>query len=395
MSGAGNNMNPSRDIEDLIFYVAVPVIIGVALYFYPFPASWAWHYITYAEVYTLQFASGILPDHVGQSLSVIQKGLNQTEPGSQGWDTIMKIEKILFPFNSLFYALPIGLSAFWLWRMAEPHHQRHSTETLIETQTRKWRFSRMWVKYNPIKDAHGDVTKGPFRIPDSPEVYATKHELVQRVLGQDTRFLAEKAKKVMLEQLGPLFTTLDSLQEHEQWLAAALLLRSDRKKDESDTLLGDISYFYADQFNKSEISNTVKKTLKHYQSHPLVAELKRKHAFTFTWFVGLMDQAAICGKITTSMFPWVILCDRTLFFTLNNLGRQSLIIEALAPSVHYQLEKRANHAVAKPSPDVSTALLRRALIAENILIDDNPQPSVPTITMPLEAQFNPSMMTNV
>lgn len=394
MSGNSPGMSPSQDIETFIFIAAIPVVIGVALYFFPFPASWVWHYLTYAEVTLLLFVADFLPDNVNQSLGVIMAGLQQNEAGSVGWGTMMKVESVLFPFNSMFYAVPVGLAAFWLWRMAEPHHQRHTTETLIENQTRRWRFSRMWVKYNPIKESGGDVTKGKFRIPESPEDFASSRGLIQHVLGEKTQFLGDKANEVMLNQLGPAFTSLNDLQEHEQWLAAALLLRADRKKSESDTLLGDISYYYADQFSKRDIDKNVAKIIKHYQSHDLVTEINRKHNFTLTWFVGLMDKATICGKITTSMFPWVILCDRTLFFTLNNFGRQSLIIEALAPTVHYQLEKHANHAVAKPSPGIATKLLKRALVKDKILTDDTPPPSTTNTMMPLEAQFNPSMMQN-
>lgn len=356
-----------RDLETLLFFMLLFAGIVGALYMFPFPASWMWHWLTTVEVFLLEQIDFLLPENVRYSLPTIKEGLDRHAAGSVPWRTMLKVETVLFPFNSIFYTLAISGIAAWIWFGAAWHHQRHTTETLLNVMTRTFRFSRMWVKYNPLKTGGADITKGPFRISITPAEFAEQHKMIIRVLGQDNKFHRGAATKALTAQLGPRFTGIKDLDEQEKWLAAAFLLRAHRMKKESDKLLGDISYFYADEFAKADINESTNKALKQLGDGEVARKLAKAHAYKYTWFVGLMNEAKACGKLTTSMVPWTILKDRTLFFSLNNLLRPAVHTEALAPAIHYQAEVEKGKAITTPTIKPAVEQLEIALIAEGLL----------------------------
>jgi len=356
-----------RDLENLAFFGLVFAALVTVLYFYPYPASWAWHWLTTFEVFVLDQIDFILPENVRYSLPTIKEGLARHAAGTVPWRTMIKVETVLFPFNGILYVLIIGGIGGWLWFGAQWHHHRHNTESLLNVMTRTFRFSRMWVKYNPLKTGGGDLTKGPFRISISPVEFAERHKLIIRVLGQDNQFHRGAATRALTTQLGPRFTGVKELDEQERWLAAAFLLRAHRKKKESDELLGDISYFYADEFAKADVNASADKALKQFGDGEVARKLVKSHAYKYTWFTGLMNEAKACGKLTTSMVPWVILKDRTLFFALNNLLRPAVHTEALAPAIHYQAEVEKGKALTAPVIKPAVEQLEIALITEGIL----------------------------
>ncbi|PKM47019.1 MAG: hypothetical protein CVV05_00960 [Gammaproteobacteria bacterium HGW-Gammaproteobacteria-1] len=356
-----------RDLENLLFFALLFVATAVGLYLYPFPASWAWHWLTTFEVFLLEQVDFILPENVRYSLPTIKEGLDRHAAGAVPWRTMLKVETVLFPFNSIIYTVIIGSVGSWIWFGATWHHQRHSTETLLNIMTRTFRFSRMWVKYNPLKTGGGDITKGPFRLSISPAEFASEHNLIIRILGQENQFHRGGATKALTAQLGPRFTGIKDLDEQERWLAAAFLLRAHRKKKESDELLGDISYFYADEFAKADVNESANKALKQFGDGEVARRLAKAHAYKYTWFTGLMNEAKACGKLNTSKVPWVILKDRTLFFALNNLLRPAVHTEALAAAIHYQAEIEKGKALTKPAIKAAVDQLELALISERLL----------------------------
>lgn len=366
MSAAGPNSGDNFTDTFLGFAALFGLVIGAA-YLYPFPFSWCWHWLARGEVAVLDWFYPILPAHTQRALRIIGEGLHATVPGSLPWHTIYVSEMSLWPFSGILYAIPILIVSFVLRRFSEPHHQRHTTETLIEVQTRVWRFSRMFVKHNPLKVSR-DITKGPWRISETPEAFARRVGALHLTLGRPAEFDPTAALGPLRHQLGVRFTGLQTLARYEQWLAAPLLLRADGKKEDSDRLLGDISYHFNDEISQGAIERHVRKTLKRYEGHAIVERLTRRHAYVRSWLIGLFIEARACGKISTSQVPWLLLVDRTLFFALNNgADRRQFHMEGLAPAVHYAVEAENGFAVREPTDTRAAESVRLGLVQEGIV----------------------------
>jgi len=366
-----NQSGVDNDIAMAVLSIILLLLIIFAAYMFPEPFSWVWHWTTFLEIKILGVLSFALPQHVVETLGVLEVALNRYTAGSLGWEQIFLAEKALFPYNGAIYFFIIFLMALYIKYWAAPHHQRHTTETLIAHLTQYYRYSRMFVKYNPLKDSKGDITKGPFRLSDSIEGFSRKNQLLTIVVGEENRYGFEKAKSVFRKQLGLPFTGIGALKQREKRLVAAMLLRADKKKAASDELLGDISYFYNDEIDEDYIDDETKKILASYQDHEIVKDLTRNHAYVYTFILGLFQRANACGKFTSGYFPWVILEDRTLYFALNDLGRPGGSTEGFAPSVHYLAEQALGHAKVEPTDELSATSFKQKLIDMGLIPEEN------------------------
>jgi len=376
-NGPGSTSQGEQNV--LIGGIFLVLLVALA-YFFPFPFSWCWHWMARGEVAVLDWIAPILPYSTQRALTVIGTGLQHNAPGTLGWSTIFKSEMALAPFSGILYALPIAAIVAWFWRHSEPHHRRHTTESLIEVETRVWRSQRIFVKRDPTRESP-DITKGPWRISESPEEFARRTGALILTLGQPNAFDPQPARGPLRHQLGPRFTQLATMTRYEQWTAAPMLLRADGQKQDSDQLLGDISYCFAEELSERHVDQAVRAVLKHYAQHEITERLRRQHAYVRTWIMGLFLEARACGKFSTSRIPWLQLVDRTLFFALNNVGRAGYHMEGLAPAIHYFAEVKNGFALREPTDTLAAESVRRALINEGVLdrpIDDpNLQPLQP------------------
>jgi intracellular multiplication protein IcmP len=54
------------------------------------------------------------------------------------------------------------------------------------------------------------------------------------------------------------------------------------------------------------------------------------------------------GVLAPAQFVWLRAHDRTLWYPLNNLGRQSLHMEAIGAMAHYKAEKLVSRPIPRP-----------------------------------------------
>ena len=80
-----------------------------------------------------------------------------------------------------------------------------------------------------------------------------------------------------------------------------------------------------------------------------------QHAFVTTAMIRALDFArAEGGVLAPATFVWLRAHDRTLWYPLNNHGRQSVHTEALGATAHYKQEKRTQRPI--PVPKVEDAV---------------------------------------
>lgn len=100
------------------------------------------------------------------------------------------------------------------------------------------------------------------------------------------------------------------------------------------------------------------------QTLAFVKDLGKRHATMETAFLAALEFARTNRPLPTSLFTWVKLVDRPLWYALNNLGRTTFHVEGVAAIAHYRAEVAVGRALT--SPHVQAAALPLARLASEL-----------------------------
>lgn len=161
----------------------------------------------------------------------------------------------------------------------------------------------------------------------------------------------EKTKIVFENQLGEVWTGASDQSPYIKGLYAALISFTAGDKDSCMALL--------EQFNRSwtppkkkiigsrkAFINTkgVNKIIEKYEMDEQVQKIINAHAYTTTIMPSLLEAARKKGRLGTSLFLWLKVVDRGLWYSLNQEGGQCSWSESAGPRAH----KLAENAVKGP-----------------------------------------------
>lgn len=166
----------------------------------------------------------------------------------------------------------------------------------------------------------------------------------------------EATEQAFIAQLGPMWTSSNRLPPFIRALYAALCAFACADKDTCFKLL--------DQFNRSWQPPTKKNTahmdttgvddvIKRYEATDRIQEILNSHAFVTTVMSRLLEAARQKGRLGTSLFIWLKIVDRGLWYVLNQEGGQCAWTEAAGPRAHKLAEKAAKGPLFKPYVETS------------------------------------------
>lgn len=167
-----------------------------------------------------------------------------------------------------------------------------------------------------------------------------------------------KVEKELTAQLGLKVTSLDDIKAsklHIQIMLVIFSLRILVRRDESNELIDSaaVNWCVSEQgktsFTGGKTKKLVFKHLGDVQIIKVINRLLKEHGYINTLIAGAMSRArSSAGKISTPEFIWLKPTDRILFYTLNQLGRREVWIEAIGATSHYKLELEAKSAFHDP-----------------------------------------------
>lgn len=169
----------------------------------------------------------------------------------------------------------------------------------------------------------------------------------------------KKTEQLFVAQLGNPWTNSSDLPPFTRALYAAFIAFASGSKDEAFALL--------DQFNRTwkppkkkkqfaEIDVTgIDKVIDKYEKLPEIQELILAHAFVNTVMARLLEAARTKGRLGTSLFIWLKVVDRTLWYSLNQEGGQCGWSEAAGPRAHKIAEKAVGGPLHQPYVDTAVA----------------------------------------
>jgi intracellular multiplication protein IcmP len=144
------------------------------------------------------------------------------------------------------------------------------------------------------------------------------------------------------------------LPPYKQVLLASFCLKAGRKRVEADDMLGRLALCWTHDkgllFKKDgSLIKEARKVLKNRDLAGSTLAKCNQHAFHTTAMLrGLETARKEGGVLAPAQFVWLRAYDRTLWYPLNNLGRQAFHMEALGAMAHYKAEKLTSRPIPKP-----------------------------------------------
>lgn len=232
-----------------------------------------------------------------------------------------------------------------------------SMQSLKESEQRLWPYIAPMVNVNLMKES---FDTGPYAMAMKPYDFSVKYHLLQEEKNVDS-LDRKKAEKLFISQLGKPFSGFARLRKHEQALIAIFAANGLGDKDGAMAAINAIAVSAAKVGVKKMPDFSAAQPLFKYMEDPKVQEVIKKHAYVYTLLAQMQEFARITGVFPPSYYIWLKPRDRTLWYTLNCVGRQVAFVEVAGIFGHWRAEQIANHKLDAPYVAKAVDGLERAL----------------------------------
>tara|TARA_B100001750_G_C15510066_1_gene603003 strand:- start:512 stop:1768 length:1257 start_codon:yes stop_codon:yes gene_type:complete len=260
------------------------------------------------------------------------------------------------PMRYFFGPLFLLMGIYALFYGPTSHNRRkYNLQSLIQAQAQSFPAIAPIVNFNPLTDTKHRPPGAlvPAQLPLfaealSPEEWAAFHKIPM----PDGKVDRDAADEAFALQLGEKWRGPQKLKPYMQVLLAAFALKAARKRLESDQMMGQLAQCWSHNGGLKLDGSLVSKARKILKNKDISGETLSRcnhHAYVTTALLGALDLArSEGGVLAPAQFLWLRGQDRTLWYPLNNLGRQSFHAEAMGAMSHYRAEKQVQRPIPKP-----------------------------------------------
>lgn len=260
------------------------------------------------------------------------------------------------PLQYIFMAA-IFVIGFWGLRKGPGTQFRRklNLDGLIGVQSKVFPYITPFVRFNP--------TQQPVRPPGAP--VPSELPLYSEALGPeewiafnqipipDGKMDEHAAYIAFSKQLGARWQGWMKLPPYKQILLAAFCMKAARKRKDSDDLLGRLAICWEGTKGLNlgadkKLLSDARKALKSDAAKKTLAQCNM-HAFETTAMLRALQVARQEGGVLApAQFVWLRGHNRTLWYPLNNLGRQAFHMESIGAMSHFKAEKMTQRPIPKP-----------------------------------------------
>lgn len=370
-------MNSGQQANDTLYdngigwalmLVIFAVLLWIFWHFYNVEVREMVRWIRYGEAWVVSW-------FLGSDYQILFKGDEYGFHANFDKMTDYPKEKLKFGHLALFGALamqplkiPLVLlvCAGGLWCMFSgpntQHRKRMGLEDLIETQSKIFPVISPFVKFNPsTQPPRPPGAPVPAELPLFAEALGPEEWLAYNsIQTPDGKIEESSAAQAFREQLGSPWRGVKGLDDYKKVLLASFCLKASRKREQSDDMLGRLAQCWTSKNGLvlSKDKKLLKEAIKILKNKDLsgstLAQANR-HAFETTAMLrALQYTREEGGVLAPAQFVWLRAHDRTLWYPLNNIGRQSFHMEALGAMSHFKAEKMTQRPI--PVPKVGHAV---------------------------------------
>lgn len=270
--------------------------------------------------------------------------------------------------------IPLGIILVILsWVVYTKHVQQKYKKTynmdLLRNQEKE-----NWPQVEPVDKLdllEQDLDEGPWAMAWTPMQFAKRHKLLDielvppppGTLEKKNHFKAtvnkERANARFSKQLGKPWQGPDRLPEHVKALFAVFIGRGCRDSKAAMSLVAQFAYSMG---RTGELDTTgVDEMIAKHINNEDVQDLLRQHAYISTVMTSMLGFARQDGVLATADFIWLKPIDRTIWYTLNSVGRQTPAVESGGIYAHWLAERALRRPLTVPMVDEATKALQIAV----------------------------------
>ncbi len=255
------------------------------------------------------------------------------------------------------YVVVVVTLAFAFWALFKgpgtENRTKFNIDTLIKKQANIFPIIAPMINFNPIKQPpRAPGAPVPAELPLFAEALGPEEWIVFNEIPVSGKDLNEEAvMRAFAKQLGARWRGAKYLPPYMQIMLAAFCLKAARRRADSDTMMGKLALCWSE--NKLKIDGSLLREARSVLANKdISASTLRKcneHAWETTAMIRALNTAREEGGVLApAQFIWLRAYNRPLWYALNNLGRQSLHMEALGAMSHYKAEKLAQRPIPRP-----------------------------------------------
>lgn len=278
----------------------------------------------------------------------------------------------LAPFSYVFTGIMILCGMWVLFNGPKSQYRRrYDINTLLKRQSTNFPYITPFIKFNPSNQPpRAPGAPVPAELPLfaealGPEEWVAYHD----VPVPDGKLDQDAAYRVFAKILGKPWRGPVHLAPYKQVLLAAFCLKAQRKRAESDTMLGDLSKCWSIENGlkiDSKLLRQARSILKNRDKVGKIISKCNQHAYENTALLrALLTAREEGGVLAPAQFVWLRGFDRDLWYPLNNLGRQAYHAEALGTMCHFKAEKLIQRPIPRPKMEDAVKTLAEYLAGSN------------------------------
>lgn len=260
-------------------------------------------------------------------------------------------------------AILLGLLGLWCLKCGPGTNNRRkmNLDSLIGTQAKNFPVIAPFVKFNPSKQPpRAPGAPVPAELPLFAEALGPEEWLAYNSIPiPDGNVDRQASYMAFAQQLGPRWAGWEKLPPYKQILLACFCLKASRKRKEADSMIGRIAQCWS--FEKGlnlksdrKLLGDARAVLRNKELSSLVLRRANQHAFHSTAMLRALATAREEGGVLApAQFVWLRAFDRTLWYPLNNLGRQAFHMEAFGAMAHYKIEKMTQRPIPRPKVEAA------------------------------------------
>ena len=244
-------------------------------------------------------------------------------------------------------AILVGLAIFIYFR-----HANHRLTKNYTMEQLKKQGSENWPQITPVLSLDllkEDLDEGPWAMAKLPLDFCKEHDMLTIGKSEEGKSVwklkMEPAHRVFALQIGMPWRGPSALPIHLKALLTIFLARALRQRDVADRFLKQIALSAG--HGKLDFTG-VEEQLKLYQDAKPLKWLETRHAYVGTMLARLLEMSRIEGVLATAEFLWLKPVDRRMWYLLNNVGRQTAVVEVAGLFAHWMAEKKMNRPLRNP-----------------------------------------------
>ncbi len=279
--------------------------------------------------------------------------IHTLDPGELTLKETLAIHAVIENYIRWPLVLCLALFSYKLYKndLKRQFSKIYSTTTLSKQEAETWPQITPVV---PLDLVSTPLDEGAWAMAMTPLAFIEKNQLWMEGSKELDKQLA---RQCLTNQMGALFTGFEHLDNIHKALCSIFLARIHRDRDGAAII--------SKQLAKSSVGSLdftgVNELLNKHKDSPLTQKIIEKHAYVLTLIASFLEAARDDGVLASSEFLWLKPRNRSLWYMLNAVGRQTPFCETAGPFAHWITEKSVQKAIRTPVVDNAVDALKLSL----------------------------------